>query len=98
MRTYFTYMLTNKNKTVLYVGMTNNITRRVLEHKNRANPKCFTARYNVDRLVWIDVFYTAWEAIAREKQLKAGSRAKKEALINQHNPEWEDLFEKWQRM
>ena len=98
MRNYYTYMLTNKNKTVLYVGMTNDITRRILEHKNRDNPKCFTARYNVDCLVWLDVFYTAWEAIAREKQIKGGSRAKKEALINQYNPEWEDLWEKWQRL
>lgn len=98
MRTYFTYMMTNKNKTVLYVGMTNNIARRVLEHKNHDNPKSFTARYNVDRLVWIDVFYSAGEAIAREKQIKGGSRAKKEALINQDNPQWEDLWEKWERM
>ena len=98
MRTFFTYMLTNKNKTVLYVGMTNDIARRIMEHKNRENPKSFTARYNVDRLVWIDVFYTAWEAIAREKQIKGGSRAAKEKIINQYNPNWEDLWEKWAAM
>lgn len=98
MKTYFTYMMTNKNKTVLYIGMTNNIFRRVLEHKNHDNPTSFTARYNVDRLVWIEVFYSPGEAIAREKQLKGGSRAKKEALINLENPNWDDLWDKWQNM
>jgi putative endonuclease len=98
MKTYFTYMLTNKNKTVLYVGMTNDIFRRVSEHKKHDNPTSFTARYNLDRLVWIEVFYSAGEAIAREKQIKAGSRAKKEALINLENPNWDDLWEKWKEM
>ena len=98
MKTFFTYMLTNKNKTVLYVGMTNDIFRRVLEHKKHKNPTSFTARYNVDRLVWLEVFYSSDEAIAREKQIKAGSRAKKEALINLENPNWDDLWEKWKEM
>jgi putative endonuclease len=98
MKTFFTYILTNKNKTVLYVGMTNDIFRRVLEHKKHKNPTSFTARYNVDRLVWLEVFYSSDEAISREKQIKAGSRAKKEALINLENPNWDDLWEKWKEM
>ena len=92
MKTYFTYMMTNKNKTVIYIGMTNNIFRRVMEHKNHDNPTTFTARYNVDNLVWIELFYTAGEAIAREKQLKGGSRKKKVDLIISFNSDWKDLY------
>jgi putative endonuclease len=98
MKTYFTYMLTNKNKTVIYVSVTNDIFRRVMAHKKHDNPTSFTARYNVERLVWLEVFYSAAEAIAREKQIKAGFRAKKVALINDENPNWDDLWEKWKEM
>ena len=95
MKTYFTYMMTNKNKTVIYIGMTNNIFRRVMEHKNHDNPTTFTARYNVDNLVWIELFYTAGEAIAREKQLKNWMRKWKIKLIRKDNPDLIDLANGW---
>ena len=93
-RTYQTYILTNKHHTVLYTGVTSNLKQRVEQHKRKAYPKSFTARYNVDTLVWFEQFFDIGEAIAREKQLKAGSRQKKMDLINAMNPEWKDLYEK----
>jgi len=88
---YCTYILANYLNTVLYVGMTNNLPRRVWEHKNHRNPKSFTAQYNVSKLVYYSYSERPGEAIAFEKQLKAGSRAKKEKLINEMNPLWKDL-------
>lgn len=88
----FVYIITNKNHTVLYTGMTNNIKRRILEHKNKVN-KCFSSRYNVDKLVWFETQKSIIDAIHREKQIKAGSRKKKTDLIQSMNPEWRDLFE-----
>lgn len=85
------YILTNKNNTVLYTGVTNNLFRRIFEHKQKLNPKSFTARCNVDKLVWYENYLDIAEAIAREKQIKAGSRAKKIQLIEEINLEWEDL-------
>ena len=92
-RTSQVYIATNKNNTVLYTGVTNNLVRRMEEHKNKRNPKSFTARYNVDKLVWYENYTDIVEAIAREKQLKAGSRKKKIQLIEEMNPEWRDLYE-----
>jgi len=88
---YYTYILTNKNHTVLYTGVTNDLSRRCHEHKNKL-VKGFTEKYNVDELVYFEVFDFIDLAIAREKQLKGYSRAKKEALINNFNPEWSDLY------
>ena len=85
------YILTNKNNTVLYVGMTNNLNRRVLEHKSKLIDG-FTKRYNVDKLVYYEIFNNPSDAIKREKQLKAGSRKKKIELINNFNPEWKELY------
>ncbi len=85
---YYVYILANKNNGVLYVGVTNNLERRLNEHQTKFNPKCFTARYNIDKLVYFEHFTDINLAILREKQLKAGSRGKKEALINSINPEW----------
>ena len=87
------YMLSNKHNTTLYISVTSDLTVRIMEHKNKFHPKSFTARYNIDKLVYFENFEGIEEAIAREKQLKAGSRANKEALINSLNPEWIDLFE-----
>ena len=98
MKTYTVYILANKNNTVLYVGVTNNIQRRMSEHKSKFNRKCFTARYNVDKLVYFENFTHIIEAIKREKQLKAGSRAKKEELINIENREWQDLALEWVKL
>ena len=79
--------------TVLYIGVTNNLVRRVYEHKNKVDTKSFTARYNVNKLVYYETTNSIESAIEREKQIKAGARKKKEALINAFNPEWKDLYE-----
>ena len=94
MKPGFTYILTNSNNTTLYVGVTSNIVLRVKQHKEKYRPKSFTARYNLDKLVYFEAFQMIGDAISREKQLKAGSRAKKEALMHSINPEWHDLYER----
>jgi len=89
-KTYFVYILTNKSKTVLYTGVTNNLDRRLLEHK-AGKEKSFTTRYKVTDLVYFETTDDINSAIEREKQIKGGSREDKIALINQMNPEWKDL-------
>jgi putative endonuclease len=89
---YYVYIMTNKNNTVLYTGVTNNLKRRVYEHKTKLGSK-FTKKYNITKLVYYEVGNDINEAIAREKQIKAGSRQKKIDLINSFNPEWKDLYE-----
>ena len=89
----FVYILTNKNNTTLYVGVTSDMVYRIKQHKEKQYPKSFTARYNLDKLVYYEVFQMIGDAIGREKQLKAGSRAKKIALIESINPDWRDLYE-----
>ncbi len=91
---FFIYILTNQRNTVLYTGITNNIARRVYEHKNKL-VRGFTSKYNVDNLVYIEEHSNPEEAIAREKQIKAGSRTKKIQLINQLNPAWKDLSKEY---
>ena len=86
-------MMTNFKNTVLYTGVTNDLIRRVFEHKSGIDPKSFTSKYNITKLVYFESFHTIQEAIAREKQIKGGSRKKKEDLIKSLNPEWKDLFE-----
>ena len=93
MKPGFTYILVNKNNTTLYVGVTANIVGRIQQHKEKYNPKSFTARYNLNKLVYYEAFHWIGDTIAREKQLKAGNRTKKEALINSINPGWNDLFQ-----
>ena len=88
---YYVYIMTNKTNTVLYTGMCNNLERRVFEHKNKTNPKSFTTRYNLNKLVYYEHFEDINYCIAREKQIKAGSRVKKIVLIENDNPEWHDL-------
>ena len=89
---YCVYIMTNKNHTTLYTGVTNTLARRVLEHKNHLN-KGFTNRYNLEILVYYEMTSDIQSAILREKQIKGGSRMKKEGLINSVNPEWRDLFD-----
>ncbi len=89
----YIYILTNENNTVLYTGVTNDLKRRVYEHKIKLNPKSFTARYNIHKLIYYETFASIIDAIAREKQIKAGSRNKKNELINSFNLEWKDLYE-----
>ncbi|MGC1633164.1 MAG: GIY-YIG nuclease family protein [Gelidibacter sp.] len=97
MKPGFIYILTNKNNTTLYVGVTSALVIRVKQHKESHYPKSFTSRYNLDKLVYYEAFQMVGDAIGREKQLKAGSRAKKVALIESLNPEWRDLFEEAKR-
>ena len=89
---YCIYILTNKNRTVLYTGVTNSLMRRVWDHKNKVTDG-FTKKYNVDRLVYFECSDDINAAILREKQIKAGSRKKKLDLINGFNPEWKDLYD-----
>ena len=85
--------MTNKNNTVLYTGATNNLIKRVYEHKNNII-KSFTSRYNIIKLIYYEILQDSYNAIAREKQIKGGSRKKKEVLINKTNPNWDDLYDK----
>jgi putative endonuclease len=88
----YVYIMTNKNKTTLYCGVTSELPKRVSEHKNHVRNKSFTDRYNLEFLVYYEGYHRIEEAISREKQIKAGSRKKKEELINSLNPEWKDLY------
>jgi putative endonuclease len=88
----YVYILTNKNNSVLYTGVTNDLTRRVWEHKNSLGSS-FTKRYNLDKLIYFEYFDRMDTAIAREKQIKGGSRKRKVELIERDNPEWLDLYD-----
>ncbi len=87
---YFVYILTNSYNTVLYTGVTNELIRRMNEHKNGIGSK-FTSRYRVHKLVYVESTESVESAIGREKQIKGWSRAKKVSLIESVNPEWKDL-------
>jgi putative endonuclease len=87
---YFVYIMTNVHNTVLYTGITNNLRKRVREHRNGYGGD-FTSRYRIVKLVYYEIWSKAWQAIAREKQIKAGSRRKKIELIEAMNPAWKDL-------
>jgi putative endonuclease len=91
---YFVYIMTNARNTVLYTGVTNNLMRRVLEHKDKTG-SAFTKKYNVNKLVYFEAGSDVNQAIFREKQIKAGSRQKKIDLINSINPEWKDLSDEF---
>jgi putative endonuclease len=88
----FIYILTNKNNSALYTGVTSNIVARIFEHKAKKHSKSFSAKYNLNKLVYFETFYDIEEAIAREKQIKAGPRQAKIKLIEQVNPNWDDLY------
>ena len=94
-RTFHVYILAGDSG-VTYTGMTNNLTRRIREHKQKKIPG-FTQKYNVTKLVWFEAHGRATSAIAREKQIKGWSRAKKLALVEAKNPRWMDLTEMLQR-
>jgi len=91
---YFVYMISNTHNTVIYTGVTNNLERRMLEHKSKHNSG-FSTKYNCNKLVYFEEFQWIEEAIAREKQIKGGSRFKKMNLINSMNPAWVDLSIDW---
>ena len=86
--------MTNKNNTVVYIGVTSDLIKRVYQHKTK-NYKGFTSKYNCDKLVYFEEFDDINRAIEREKKLKSGNRKKKEELIKLSNPEWNDLSEGW---
>ena len=92
MKQYYVYMLTNKHHTVLYIGVTNNLLRRVYEHKHNL-VKGFTQKYNCHKLVWYVITPNILSAITQEKRMKKWPRQYKENLINESNPEWRDLYE-----
>ena len=89
----YAYITTTKKNTVLYTGSTSDLRVRIYQHKTKEYPNSFTARYNVDKLVYYEYFHFVEEAIEREKQIKSWKRAKKLELINAFNPEWRDLYE-----
>ena len=90
-RQYYVYIITNQNHTVLYTGITNDLNKRIYEHKEKL-AKGFSAKYNLNKLVYFQVTEDVISAITREKQIKGGSRKKKVELINDLNPDWIDLY------
>jgi putative endonuclease len=92
---YYVYIITNPSRT-LYTGMTNNLRRRLDEHKRKAIPG-FTARYNINRLVYFEVFEDVRNAIDCEKKIKSWTRAKRVAFVESRNAKWDDLSRDWDR-
>ena len=92
---YFVYILSNWDDSVLYIGVTGNLTRRLYEHRNKLADG-FTKQYNVHKLVYYEHTNDVYSAISREKQLKNWSRSKKISLIERMNPEWRDLSADWE--
>ena len=88
---YYVYITANKNNNVIYIGVTNNIERRIYEHKS-GEIKGFTQKYNVHKLVYVEMYSNIDDAIKREKQLKGWSRSKKNILIETTNPDWNELM------
>ena len=89
---YYVYIMTNKNNTVLYTGITNDLKRRAYEHKEKI-AEGFTKQYNITKLVYYEVFQDSYHAIQREKKIKGGSREKKIELVNTINSQWKDLYD-----
>ena len=91
--TYYVYILTNKSKNVLYTGVTNDLVRRIYEHKQNFDRESFTAKYNVDRLIYFEETSDIESALEREKHIKSWKRDRKLALIMESNPRFLDLYE-----
>jgi len=89
----FIYIVTNKNNSVLYTGVTSELKERIYRHKIKYYPNSFSSRYNCEKLVYFEEVGRMDEAIKREKQIKAGNRARKIKLIESVNPEWRDLYD-----
>ena len=90
---YYVYILTNQTGTVVYIGITKDLIRRVYEHKHKLDPGSFTARYDVHKLVYYEETTDVRAAIEREKQLKGWNRKRKNKLVESKNPSWVDLYE-----
>ena len=95
-KTYYVYLLTNWNNQVMYVGVTNDLERRIYEHKNKLVDG-FTKKYNVEKLVYFETTSDVLVAIEREKQIKKWRREKKNQLVVEMNPEWKDLSLEWDK-
>lgn len=93
MYNYYVYILANKRNGTLYIGVTNNLIKRVMEHKNKVFNDSFTSKYNINKLVYYELYNSIEEAIQREKQLKVWNRNWKIELIEKNNKEWKDLFD-----
>ena len=91
----FVYMLANDTNVCLYVGVTNDLIRRLYEHKNNLDPKSFTSQYNIHKLVYYEETSDPYTAISREKQIKGWNRKRKNRLVESLNPQWRDLSEGW---
>ena len=91
----YVYILANATNVCLYIGVTNDLVRRLYEHKNNLDPKSFTAQYHIHKLVYFENISDAYAAITREKQLKSWNRKRKNKLIESINPHWRDLSEDW---
>ena len=89
---YYVYIMTNKNNTVLYTGVTNQLVRRIYEHRNHLDSKSFTAKYQISKLIYYEYTGDIRAALEREKQIKKWNRKHKEKLIATMNPKWEDLY------
>ena len=89
---YYVYMMTNQYRNVLYTGVTNDLVRRVYEHRNHLIKDSFTARYHITKLVYFEVTEDVKSALEREKQIKSWKRARKDALVESQNPTWEDQY------
>ena len=90
---YYVYILSNITGTTIYTGVTNDLVRRIYEHKNHLDKRSFTDKYDVTKLVYYEIASDIRAAIEREKQIKGWNRAKKNKLIQSKNPKWEDLYE-----
>ena len=90
--TYYVYLLSNTTNSTVYVGVTNNLLKRVYEHKNKLDPNSFTARYHIHKLVYYETTSDVYSAIEREKQIKSWNRSRKNQLVDSLNPRWEDLY------
>ena len=88
---YYVYILANATNVALYTGVTNNLERRLYEHRHHTDPNSFTARYNIHKLVYVETTSDIQAAILREKQIKSWSRKRKNELVESLNPEWKDL-------
>ena len=93
---YYVYILSNYNNKVIYTGVTNNLERRLYEHKHHLADG-FTSKYNVNKLVYFETGDSIDGAIAREKQIKSYRREKKDAIVNSVNPDWKDLSQDWNK-
>lgn len=94
MKQFYVYIMTNKRKNVLYIGVTSNLQKRISEHKKKLNPG-FTFRYNINALIYYEEYQYINDAIAKEKQLKGWRREWKEVLVSKMNPHWQDLSFDW---